>query len=172
MPPPLATMSEKELKMVRHAYIWKLFPTVTLFLFLALVILIYTGLSRSSGLTTFLLTVSAFISGSFVFIFTTRNHRLDLQLRRVSVEKALVEDKKHKLDYEVGSATVPVNLLSFQFINKIASREMKELNIYSITAGGEEYFPDKISFNKIETGSIILIRRAENTKLFLGIEAI
>lgn len=169
---PFETMSEKELKMVRHSYLWKLLPPATLFLFLFLVILIYTGLNRNSGLTTILLTVSAFIAGNILFFSTTRDHRLDLQLRKVSIEKAVVEDKIHKLDYEPGSATIPVNLLSILFINKIASREMKELHIYSIIAGGEKYYTDKISFKKIETGSTILIRRAENTKLFLGIEAI
>lgn len=172
MHPPFAPMSEKELKTLRHAYLWKLFPALTLFLFLALVILIYTGLNRSSGLVTLLLTVSAFLAGSLVFFFTTRDHRLDLQLRRVSVEKAVVEAKKHKLGYEPGSATVPVNLLSMLFIKKIASRKMKELHIYSIIAAGETYYTDKISFKKAETGSAILIRRAENTKLFLGIEVL
>ncbi len=172
MPLPSATMSEKEIKTVRHAYLWKLLPPAILFLSLALVILIYTGLNHSSGLTTVLLTVSAFIAGSIFFFSTTRDYRLDLQLCKVSVQKAVVEAKKHKLDYEPGSVTVPVNLLSIIFIKKIASREMKELHIYSIIAGGETYYTDKITFDKTEPGSAILIRRAENTKLFLGIETI
>lgn len=172
MPQPFPAMSEKELKAVRHAYCWKLFPALTLFLFLALVILIYTGLNRSSGFITVMLIVSEFIAGSIVFFLSTRDHRLDLQLRNVSVEKVVVESKKHKLGYEPGSATVPVNLLSFLFINKISSRQMKELHSYIINAGGEEYYVDKLTFDIIETGRTILIRRAENTKLFLGIEIV
>lgn len=165
-------MTEKELKTVRHAYLWKLLPPAILFLSLALVILIYTGLNRSSGLTTVLLIVSAFIAGSIFFFSTTRDYRLDLQLRKVSVQKAVVEAKKYKLDYELGSASIPVNLLSFLFIKKIVSREMKELHIYSIIAGGEIYYADKLSFDKIQTGNTISIRRANNSKLFLGIEAL
>jgi len=36
---------------------------------------------------------------------------------------------------------------------------------------GEKYYTDKISFDKIETGSTILIQRAENAGLFFGIES-
>ena len=169
---PRETMNERDLKTLRIDYLRNIFPSASLTLVLILIIVLYHGINKNSGQLSLLLVLFAFIVGSVVFIFLTRNHRLDMNLRKVSIERAIVEDKEYKLDYEAGSATLPVNLLSFIFIKKISQREMKELHIHSVVVNGEKFYLDKISFDKTEIGGDILIRSAENTKLFLGIETL
>ena len=162
------TMTETDLKKLRLDYLRNIFPSAMVSLVLILIILIYSGLNKNSALFILLSISLAFLVGFVVFILITRKHRLDLKLRKVSIERAVVEDKSFKLDYEAGSASLPVNLLSFIFIKKIAQREMKELHIYSVIVAGEKFFLDKINFDKTEIGGNILIRRTENTHLFLG----
>ena len=169
---PRETMNERDLKTLRIDYLRNIFPSASLTLVLILIIVLYHGINKNSGQLSLLLVLFAFIVGSVVFIFLTRNHRLDMNLRKVSIERAIVEDKEYKLDYEAGSATLPVNLLSFIFIKKISQREMKELHIHSVVVNGEKFYLDKISFDKTEIGGDIIIRRAENTKLFLGVDAL
>ena len=169
---PRETMNERDLKTLRIDYLRNIFPSASLTLVLILIIVLYHGINKNSGQLSLLLVLFAFIVGSVVFIFLTRNHRLDMNLRKVSIERAIVEDKEYKLDYEAGSATLPVNLLSFIFIKKISQREMKELHIHSVVVNGEKFYLDKINFDKTVIGGDILIRRAENTKLFLGVDAL
>lgn len=164
------TMTETDLKKVRYDYRMNIFPSAMVTLVLILITLIYSGLNKNSGLSSILLIFITLIVGIVVFILITRKHRLDMKLRKISVERVVVAGKEYKLDYEAGSASLPVNVLSFIFINKIARREMKELHIYCIVVGGEKFYLDKINFDKTEIGGNILIRRTVNTRLFLGFE--
>ncbi len=165
-------MTEMDLKILRNEYIRKIYPSSLVSLILILIIWIYYGFHKNDGLLSMLLGIFALLIGVVVFIIITPNYRKDLKCKKVSIEKAVVEDKEYILDYEAGSASLPVSLLSILFIKKIAQREMNEVHIYSILAGGEKYYLDKINFDKIEIGSNILIRRTENTHQFLGIEAV
>ena len=169
---PSEIMNERELKKVRIDYLRNIFPSASLTLVLILIIVVFHGLNNNSGQSSLILVLLAFVVGIVVFIILTKNHRLDMKLRKISIERATVEDKEYKLDYEAGSATLPVNLLSFIFIKKISKRQMKELHIYSVVVNGERFYLDKINFDKTEIGGDILIRRAENTKLFLGVDAL
>ena len=86
------------------------------------------------------------------------------------LEQEIVQQKVYKKDYEAGSAAIPVNLFSFLFIKKIAKMEMKELHICYLVVKDEIMHVDKSLFDKIEIGDTIIIRRAHNSKLFLGVE--
>mgnify|MGYP000934333291 CR=1 FL=1 len=165
-------LTKIEHKTLQKDYLKKLLPSSIIFLFLFLINFTISGLNKTFGLFFYLITSISFVISAVLFYFLTRNHRLDLKEKKVLMNKTIVEDKVYKLDYEAGSATVPVNLLSLLFFKKIFLREMKELHFYYIQVKEGTIYLKKDEYEKIEIGDEIYIRRARNTNLFLGIEII
>jgi hypothetical protein len=165
-------MSKNELQILKKEYLNRIFPSTTIFLFLFLIIFIYSSFNNSFGLAFLLLTFFAVAVGTSYFYLITQKIRLDLKFRKVNLLTEIIEDKVYKLDYEPGSASLPVNLLSLLFLKKISKLKMKEMHIYYIVVQGEKIYVDKKDFEKAEIGKPIIFRRTENTQLFLGLEAL
>jgi len=163
-------MTESDLRKLRIDYVRNTLPGIIVALLLILIIMIYFGLNHNTKASPIILISLAFLIGGIVSYLITKKHRQDLKMKSVITERAIVKEKSYKLDYEVGSASQPVNLLSFFSIKSIAQREMKELQVYSISINEERFFIEEELYNKIKEGDTVLIRRAANTKLFLGIE--
>lgn len=165
-------LTEKEIKFINRVFWRQTFPSLTVTLFLFLILFVYSSLNNLFGLVFIFLTMISVAIGIFVFFIITRKYRLDLKSGQVILEQEIVEDKIYKLDYEPGSATFPVNLLSVLFIKKISKLEMKEIHIYYINVKGERIDLDKNDFEKVEKGQPIIIRRTPNSNLFLGVQTI
>lgn len=165
-------LTEKEIKFLKRTLLSQIFPSLTVTLFLFLILLVYSSINNKFGFVFISLTVISVIIGTIVFFIITRKIRLDLKTGEVIQEKEIIEDKIYKLDYEPGSATFPVNFLSILFINKISQLEMKEVHIYYIKIKGERIDLDKNDFEKVEKGQPIIIRRTPNSNLFLSVETL
>lgn len=163
-------MTEEDLKILRRDYLRNIFPSATVSLFLIFIALIYSSLDNKFGIFFIFLPSLSIVIGFIGFLFITRLHRLDLKLKVVSIENAIIENKEFKVDYEAGSASTPVNLLSFIFMKDISQRKMKEMHFYTINVKGEKLKVNKAVFDKIKIGDKIRIPRIENTKIFLGVE--
>lgn len=165
-------LTQEEYKLVYKEYLRMILPSAILFLILLFINIVYSSLNKSFGLYFYMfLFVSIFISW-ILFNFITRQLQADLKQKYVVLEQEVVQQKVYKKDYEAGSAAIPVNLFSFLFIKKIAKMEMKELHICYLVVKDEIMHVDKSLFDKIEIGDTIIIRRAHNTKLFLGVEIV
>jgi hypothetical protein len=165
----LENMTADDLKKVRLDFFRKIFPSSAVTLFLFLIVFIRASLKNSFELTFTILTILTILTGTITFYFLTKKHRIDFKVKKVQLEPIIVEDCVYKVDYEPGSATVPVNLLSLLFFKKIFMLEMQEMHIYYITVDGERIFLEKEEFEKTEKGKRIFLRKAENTQLYLGI---
>jgi hypothetical protein len=172
MNPNFEIMTNADMKILTKDYLSKIFPSSGIFLFVFLIIFIYSSFNQNFGLQFFILTTFALILGIVIFYLITQKHRLDLKDKHVKLQNEIVEDRIYKLDYEPGSATVPVNLLSLFFFKKIFMREMKEMPIYYIVIKGERIYLDKTNFDRTEIGKPIKIRLTENTNIFLGLKTI
>jgi hypothetical protein len=90
----------------------------------------------------------------------------------IGLKNEFVEDKVYKIDYEPGSATLPINILSIFIFKTILNREMKKVDIYYIMIGGEKVYLTRPDFEKAEIGKPIVVKHTLNTKLFLGLNAV
>lgn len=163
-------MLSEEIKFLKQT-IWKqAYPSLTVTLFLFLILFVYSSLKNNFGLIIFSLTLIIVLFGIIVFLILTRKFRLDLKSGQIKQEIDIVEDKIYKLEYEPGSRTFPVNLFSIIFNKKISQIEMKEMHIYYIIVNGERIDIDKNNFEKVEKGKPIIIRRTPNSNLFLGLQ--
>ncbi|HOY32558.1 MAG TPA: hypothetical protein PKW80_11825 [Bacteroidales bacterium] len=165
-------LTEKEIKFLKRTLWRQIFPSLTITLFLFLIIFVYSSLNNNFGLVFISLTFSSVIIGTIVFLIITRKYKLDLKTGQVKQENEIVEDKIYKLDYEPGSRTFPVNLLSILFIKKISQTEMIEMHIFYIMVKGERIDLDKDDFQKAEKGQPIIIRRTPISNTFLGVQTI
>jgi len=164
-------MSTKDLKKLRLDFYSKIFPSSVVTQFLFLIVFLNASLENSFDLIFTILTILAILSGAITFFVLTRKHRIDLKEKQVQLENKTIIERVYKLDYEPGSATVPVSLISILFFKKILMREMKELHIYYIIADDEKIYLDKEDFEKTEKGRKIFVRKAKQTGLYLGIYA-
>lgn len=162
-------MTVEDLKKLRLDFFSKIFPSSVVTLFLFLIIFTHASLNKNFGFTFTILTALAILTGSITFIFLTKNHRIDLKEKKIRLENKYVEDCVYKTDYEPGSATVPINLLSLLFFKQIFMRKMKEKQIYYIIVEGERIDIKKEEFEKIEKGRHIFVKKANRTRLYLGI---
>jgi hypothetical protein len=162
-------MTVEDLKKLRLDFFRNIFPSSVVTLFLFLIVFIQASLKNSFGLTFTFLTILTILIGTIAFHYLTRKHRIDFKEKKVLLEPKIIEDCVYKVDYEPGSATVPVNLLSLLFFKQIFMRKMKEIHIYYIVVDGERIFLEKEEFEKTEKGKQIFIRKAEQTELYLGI---
>ena len=162
-------MTANDLKKVRLDFFSKIFHSSVVTLFLFLIVFIQSSLKNSFGLSFTILTILILLIGTITFHFLTRKHRIDFKEKKVLLEPKIVEDCVYKVDYEPGSATVPVNLLSLLFFKQIFMRKMKEMHIYYIVVDGERIFLEKEEFEKTEKGKQIFLRKARKSELYLGI---
>jgi len=170
--PNISEMTKKDLKTLRQAIWQQVFPSLAIVLFLFLVVFIYSSINNNFRWMFIFTTCISIVLGLVIFLVITRKYRMDLKYRGVKFHKEIVEEKMYKLDYEPGSATVPVNFLSLLFFRKIFLREMKEMHLYYIVVQGERIYLDKNDYEKVEKGKPIIIRRLQNSNLFLGVQII
>lgn len=163
-------LSDKEIKFVNRTIRRQIFPSLTCVLFLFLIVLIYSSLNQSFGSLFILMTMLCAVIGVVVFLIITRKYRIDLKKGQIKQDEEVVEDKIYKLDYEPGSRSLPISILSIFLIKKIAQIEMKEMHIYYILVNGERIDIEKTDFESLEKGMPIIIRRTFNSGLFLGLQ--
>lgn len=166
----IENMTLEDLKKVRLDFFSKIFPSSVVTLFLFLIVFIYSSLNNNFGLTFILVVILSLLFGALTFIFLTKSHRIDLSRKEVFLESKIIEDCVYKVDYEPGSATVPVNLLSLLFFKQIFMRKMKELHIYYIVVDSERIYLEKEEFEKTEKGKQVFIRKAKHSGILLGIK--
>lgn len=163
------TFSTKEIRKLKRDYYSRLFPTGALLLFLILMVFIYSSLSNSFGFYFYLFITLSIIISYFLFHQITKNHRLDLKCKEVVLDNKNIDNLVYKVDYEPGSTTVPVNLISLLFLKSSFSQTMKEIHIYYIEIDGEKIYIDKEIFEKLKSEKMALIRKAKHTGLILDI---
>ena len=111
----------------------------------------------------------SFMIGFVAFLILSSNLRKDLSAKKTILEKGIITNKTHKIDYEPGSVTFPVTILSF-LTPIIFKKDMKEMNIYSVLIGNMKFELTKEDYDKAEEGKEIYIKRALYSNLFLGLE--
>ena len=111
----------------------------------------------------------SFIIGFVAFLILSSKLRKDLSAKKTILEKGTISNKTHKIDYEPGSVTLPVTILSF-LTPKIFKREMKQINIYSVSINNMKIELTKEDFDNVEEGKEIHIKRAFYSNIFLGLE--
>ena len=163
-------MTVDDLKKLRLDFFSKILPSTAVTLFLFLFALVHASFKNVFGLTFTILTILTIIIGTLTFLYLTRKHRIDLKEKKVIHETKIIEDCVYKVDYEPGSATVPVNLLSLLFFKLIFMRKMKELHIYYIVVDGERIYLEKEVFDETEKGKQIIFRKAKHSGILLGVE--
>jgi hypothetical protein len=165
-------LSGKEIKLLKRTLWRQIFPSLTVTLFLFLILFVYSSTNNKFGLAFFSLILLFIIIGANIFLILTRKYILDLKSGLAKQEKEIVEDKICKLDYEPGSRSLPINLWSVVFIKKISQSEMKEMHICCIIVKGERIDIDQKDFERAKKGQELIIRRAPHSNLFLGVQTI
>ncbi len=146
--------------------IWRqTFPSLTCVLFLFLIIFVYSSLNNTFGLPFILLTILSAIIGVVVFLIITRKYILDLREGQVKQIEEVVEDKVYKLDYEPGSRSLPITILSIFHLKKIAQMEMNEMHIYYILVNGERIDLEKSDFERVDKGMSMYISIEKYTSI-------
>jgi hypothetical protein len=107
--------------------------------------------------------------GLYIFYITSKKLRYDLKTGEIKKITKILINKDLKIDYEPGSATMPVTILSF-LTPKIFKGEMRQVNIYKAWTDEGEFLITKEEFEKINVNDKILVRRGYHSDLFLGIE--
>jgi hypothetical protein len=140
---------------------------IVLVIFLAAFLIAILG--TGFGLLFFSISAVSIIIGLIIFLSITKKLRMDLISGKVKTVDRVLKDKCYRIDYEPGSATMPVTILSFLSL-KIFNREMKQIDIYMAITEEEQFDITKDEFERIEIGEKIIIRRGYYSDLYLGIE--
>ncbi len=163
-------MTDSELKIIQKEKWRQIFPASMIFLFLFLILFIYSSLKNEYG-TMFLVLLSFSLVISIIsFLMLVRKYNEDLKIQKVDLIEKIVEDKVYKVDYEPGSASIPVNLLSLFFIKSLLKRKMKEVHLYYLVIEGEKLYIDQNQFEKAEVSKPIIIRQTSIAKVFTGLQ--
>ncbi len=162
-------MNRKDFKVIRTALLMKVFPSTTIALSLFFITFLLSIFAISYGSLFIILTFLSILAGIVVFFILTSKLRKDLSTEKTTYEKGTITNKTHKIDYEAGSVTMPVTILSF-LTPKIFKREMKQINIYSVSINNMNFELTKEDFEKAEEGKEIYIKRAFYSNMFLGLE--
>jgi len=164
-------MNTEDRNAIRKEMYSKIFPSLTITLLLFLIIIFVAIFNVGFGLLFITLMVLSIIIGLIFFLIFTKTLRKDLQLNVIKLDPGVVTKKDHRVDYEAGSATMPVTILSI-FTLKILTREMKQIDIYSATINDENIDLNKIDYDKIVIGETIGVRKAYHSGLFLSLDKI
>ena len=162
-------MNKKDCKVIRTALLSKIFPSSAITLSLFFITFLLSIFAISYGSLFVFLTIISILAGIVAFFILTGKLRKDLSTKQTTYEKGIITNKMHKIDYEAGSVTMPVTILSF-LTPKIFKREMKQINIYSVQINNMEFELTKEDFAKAEEGKEIYIKRAIYSRIFLGLE--
>jgi len=162
-------MSKRDCKVIRMALLRTIFPSLTIALSLFLITFLLSIIAISYGSLFVILTLMSFMMGFVAFLILSSKLRKDLSAKKTILEEGIITSKTHKIDYEPGSVTFPVTILSF-LTPKIFKRDMKEMNIYSVLIGNMKFELTKEDYDKAEEGKEIYIKRALYSNLFLGLE--
>lgn len=147
----------------------KVFPSTTIALSFFFITFLLSIFSISYGSLFIILTFLSILAGIVAFFILTSKLRKDLSTKKTTYKKGIITNKTHKIDYEAGSVTMPVTILSF-LTPKIFKREMKQINIYSVSINNMKFELMKEDFDKAEAGKEIYIKRAFYSNMFLGLE--
>jgi hypothetical protein len=164
-------MTNQERKKVMKELLSKVFPSLTVTLFIFLIILLIAALKINFGIYFILLSLGSIIIGFLVFRVSSKNLFQDLQINKVKLINGFVKDKKYRFDYEAGSVTVPVTIFTI-LTPKVFTREMKKIDIYTVWINDDEFYLEKEDYEKTEVGKEIFIRKSYYSGLFLGLEKI
>jgi hypothetical protein len=162
-------MTDRDKKTIKGEIISRIFSAITYVLMTFLIAFLIAVFQDKFGLLFLGLSALSVITGVLLFIYTSRKLRSDLKDGKVTLIRKVLKDKNYRIDYEPGSATMPVTILSF-LTPSIFSRKMKQVDIYTAWTEEEKYDITKEDFDKIEIGDEIIIKRAYNSDIFLGIE--
>ena len=168
----MSEITNKELKIIKEDYRSKVFFFIAIFGTIILFAFIYTVLAEIPRKGMLPITIISFVVCFTIVYVLTKKHRLDLKYKNAISEIVIVKDKKYKMDYEPGSASINPSIISILFFKNTVRVEMKEMPLYLITVNDEKYFVEKDLFNKMEKGDNVIFRTSEYTKLFLGFELI
>jgi hypothetical protein len=164
-------MLENDKKTIKQEILSKISLSISLFFFLNMIFILIASLEIGFGLLFLILIVVSVALCAFVFSMTTRKLRIDLKSGKVNRIVKLLINKEFKVDYEPGSATMPVTILSF-LTPKIFNREMKQVDRYKAFFDDEEFLITKEEFDEITINKEVAIRKGFYSDLYLGIEKI
>jgi len=162
-------MIKNDFKVIRTALLMKVFPSTTIALSLFFITFLLSIFAISYGSLFIILTFLSILAGIVAFFILTSKLRKDLSTEKTTYEKGIITNKTHKIDYEAGSVTMPVTILSF-LTPKIFKREMKQINIYSVSINNMKIELTQEDFDNVEEGKEIHIKRAFYSYIFLGLE--
>lgn len=162
-------MTIDERKTIRKELLRKVFPSFTITLFIFHIIVFVAIFITGFEMLFFALSLISIIIGLLSFLIFTKSLRNDLKSNIIRLDSGVVIKKDHRVDYEPGSATMPVTLLSI-FTLKIFTREMKQIDFYTACIDDEIFDLDKSDYEKTEIGEKIWIRRSYHSGLFLKLE--
>jgi hypothetical protein len=161
-------MNESDRKVVMKKLLNQVLPSLAITLLILLVNLVYSGYKHSFDLLFIILTVFAISSGVVAFLLLSKKYRYDLMTNKVKFEEVKVDTINYRVDYEAGSASMPVSIFSFLF-PKIFNSSMKEIHIYEIILKGELFYIKEEEYKMIREGATVSIKRAFHSNLYLGI---
>jgi hypothetical protein len=164
-------MTTGDRKIIRKELYCKVFPALTIALFSFLIDIFIAIFNIGFEILFFTLMFLSIIIGLIAFLIFTKSLRKDLKSKVIRLDFGVVTKKTHRVDYEPGSATMPVTILSI-FTLKIFVREMKQVDIYSASINDEDFDLIKEDYEKTEIGGKICIRKAYQSGLFLGLERV
>ena len=161
-------MNESDRKVVMKKLLNQVFPSLAITLLILLVNLVYSGYKHSFDLLFIILTVFAISSGVVAFLLLSKKYRYDLMTNKVKFEEVKVDTINYRVDYEAGSASMPVSIFSFLF-PKIFNSAMRKIHIYEIILKGELFYIKEEEYKMIREGATVSIKRAFHSNLYLGI---
>jgi hypothetical protein len=162
-------MTIDERKVIRKELYSKVFPSLTITLFIFLIIIFVAIFNIGFEILFITLSFLSLIIGLLAFLIFTKSLRKDLKSNVIKLDSGVVTKKEHIVDYEPGSATLPVTILSI-FTLKIFTREMKQVDIYTACINNEIFDLKKDDYEKTEIEGKICIRKAYHSGLFLRLE--
>jgi len=143
--------------------------SITAFLFLFLLVFTYFSLNYKLGFAFVACIGLSLILSISIFLALTKKHWRDLKFQKVEISTSRIDEKVHKIDYEAGSVTVPVNFISLLFFKKIFMRKMNKLDFFYISVNQTILILFEEDFNRLNIGDEISLRWSQQAKVFLGL---
>jgi len=107
----------------------------------------------------------------FVAFSVNRKINKDLRVGKKEIKTEIVENKAHKIDYEVGSGVLYIPVLGDLF-PKLWKPKMNEYSKYILTIKGVEYDVVKEFFENVTVGETIEIHNSKYSGILLEIKRI
>lgn len=100
-------ITDTEIKIIKADYLSKILFILAIFATVILLSLIATALGETPGKGMALVSLIALLGCFTIGYIQTHQHRMDLKHKKVFIEKAVVQHKTYKMDYEPGSVLIP-----------------------------------------------------------------